>query len=91
VKLININVIWNYLRYSKKSPKGTFLGNSTNSFRIKMDVSKVKIGFEYSNEIQWYSTTQINYTNVSVSGWWILVVYGMVTKGQSVPQPVGAY
>lgn len=66
-------------------------GNQTDSFGIRTNLSNFKIGFEYSTAIQWDNVIQINYTNISVSGWWILAAYALVTSGQSVPQPAGAY
>jgi len=66
-------------------------GNQTNSFGIKANLWEFKIGFEYSTAIQWDNTTQTNYTNISVSGWWILAACATVTSGQILLQPAGAH
>ena len=60
-------------------------GNTTDSFGVKLDLSKLKIGFEGSEAIQWDNTTRTTYTNVSVSGWSLLAAYYYVTTGQYVP------
>lgn len=66
-------------------------GNQINSLGLRVDFSNVKVGIEFSTAIQWDSTTQTNYANVSVSGWWILATYLAATSGQSMPQPDNAY
>lgn len=66
-------------------------GNQINSLGLRVDFSNVKVGIEFSTAIQWDSTTQTNYANVSVSGWWILAAYLAATSGQSMPQPANAY
>ena len=66
--------------------------NRTNSLGISANLSEFKIGFEYSTAIQWDKTTHTtNYTNVSVSGWWLLAAYLAVMTGEIAPQPAGAF
>lgn len=66
-------------------------GNTTNSFGLKANLSEIKVGFEGSSAIKWDNTTQITYTNVSVSGWALATAYVLVTTGQPMPSPSYAY
>jgi len=66
-------------------------GNTTESFGLKLNLSEFKVGFEGSTAIQWDNTTETAYTNVSVSGWAIIVAYFLVTTGQYIESPSYAY
>ena len=62
-------------------------GNQTSSWGIRVNLSEFKVGIEYFTTIQLDKSSQMNYTNISVSGWWIYIIYSAVTNGQSVQQP----
>lgn len=61
--------------------------NQTNCCAISTNLSDFKVGIEYSTAIQWDDETQNNYTNCSISGWWIYVFYSWGTSGQGSLQP----
>ena len=62
-------------------------GNITDSLALKLNLSELKVGFEGSTAIQWDNTTETTYTNVSVSGLFIMAAYYFVTTGQPAPTP----
>ena len=67
-------------------------GDKTNSFAIKIDFSKAKVGFEQATTVKVdASTNSTNYTNISASGWLIAAVYLYLKSGQWMPSPDPAY
>ena len=74
------------------SISGSFTnGGETNSFGVKLNISEVKVGFESSTAVQWDETTNVGYTNFSISGWAIIAAYAWATTGQYVEAPTYAY
>ena len=57
-------------------------GNTTNSFGLKLNLSELKLGFESTASYKWDNMTQTTYTNVDVSGWALVVAYGLFNSGQ---------
>lgn len=66
-------------------------GNTTKSLGIKLNASELKVGFEGSTVIQWDNTAETAYTNVSLSGWALVVVYVYVKTGQYLQSSSYAY
>ena len=60
--------------------------NQIKSHGIILNLAEAKIGYEYSLTIQWDNTSQTSYTNVSISGWWIIGIYSLITTGQNASQ-----
>ena len=66
-------------------------GNTVDSFGMRVNVSELKIGFEGSTAVTWDNETEIAYANASVSGWFLVVAYQLVTTGQLSPTPSYGY
>lgn len=63
-----------------------------NNFAIKANPSEFKIGFENSTSVRISDDiTQTTSTNVSISGWFIIVAYYYLTSGLYYPTPTYAY
>ena len=59
------------------------------SHGIKLDLTRLKIGYEYKNVRVDGKRSIENSTNVSVSLWWIYFVCSLATTGQAQPVPNG--
>lgn len=67
-------------------------GDITNTYRMRADLSQLKVGFEISTTIKWSENTKItSYTNVSVTGWFIVSAYYLITYGQLYPATQSTY
>lgn len=55
---------------------------------VVANISEFKIGLEFSTTTHTEGVANTNYTNISVSGWAILVAYALFTTGQYVGQPL---
>ena len=62
-------------------------GNTTTSLAIKLNLSRLKIGLEYSTAESVGGITSTSYTNASVNGWFIVAVCVLVISGQEAPYP----
>jgi len=65
--------------------------DKTTNFGLRRNLSEFKIGFEYSESIQWDNTADTAYTNISINGWAIIAAYYYLTTGYYEPQPVYNY
>ncbi len=60
--------------------------NAINTFGIKIDVTQLKIGFEYENSVKLNDNSYESfYSNISVTGWFLLATY-CVLVGQDASQ-----
>ena len=60
--------------------------NAVNTFGIKIDVTQLKIGFEYENSVKLNDNSYESfYSNISVTGWFLLATY-CVLVGQDASQ-----
>lgn len=76
------------------SLEGSYSGEDlTSSLALKINVSELKIGVEWATTEQWDNGmgTNTTYTNVSVSGWFLVWVYYYANSGQSLPSPEYVY
>ena len=62
--------------------------NSSNSFGARLDLSRLKLGIEYSSSVTWDLTTHTDSVNASINGWTLVFLYYLATTGQGVPSPV---
>ena len=61
--------------------------NLTNSFGLKVDVTQFKVGFEFSSIVSDGQNLSVSdYTNVSISGYVIIVALVVLATGQA-PDP----
>ncbi len=67
-------------------------GDTTESGGIKLNLSKLELGFEKSTAVQWDNTTETVYTNCSINGGSIIALYMLYSIGSTntsqVPSPV---
>ena len=66
-------------------------GNTTNGFGLRVNLSELKVGFEGFSSIKWDNITETSYSNVSISGWFILASCMFLTTGQLMSSPSNAY
>lgn len=67
--------------------------NTENCFGFRLNLSELKLGVESSTAISWDQTTHTQYTNASLSGWWIAFAYAYITTGQPIcpTSPAGSH
>ena len=67
---------------------GSYTNNNlTNSFGLKVDVAQFKVGFEFSSIVSDGQNLSVSdYTNVSISGYVIIVALVVLATGQA-PDP----
>ena len=65
-------------------------GDVTNSLGLRLNLSKIQIGIENSTARNYDGKTKVGYTNISVSGWFVLLIYGY-SVGHPVQSPVTVY
>ncbi len=65
--------------------------DTTKSFGVRINVAELRVEFEGANSVQNNNTIDTCYSNVSISGWAIVMVYCLVTSGEFVPTPELAY
>ena len=58
--------------------------NNTSFLAIRADAVNLKIGIEFGTKIKWDDKTQTEYTNISISGWWL---YGLHCLFNGMPVP----
>lgn len=67
-------------------------GKNTDSLGLRVNLSELKIGAEYSTEIEWdKKNSETIYGNTDVNGWFLVWLYSFVTAGQPVTAPAYAY
>ena len=57
-------------------------GNMTDSIAIKLDISQLKVGFEWSTTVRHDDTDNTQYTNLSVGGWTLAALCILAASGQ---------
>ena len=68
------------------------IGDTTYGFRKRGDITRLKIGYEFSAETQIGEDVKDGvYTNVSLSGWFLLMAYAYATTGSPAPSSQYSY
>ena len=68
------------------------IGDTTYGFRKRGDITRLKIGYEFSAETQIGEDVKDGvYTNVSLSGWFLLIAYAYATTGSPAPSSQYSY
>ena len=66
-------------------------GKNTDSLGLRVNLSELKIGAEYSTEIEWdKKNSETIYGNTDVNGWFLVWLYSFVTAGQPMTAPAYA-
>lgn len=66
-------------------------GNRTNNLGVTINLSELKIGIQHSTDVSYGDSTITNYTNYSINGASIIILYYFLTTGNfntPTPSPV---
>ena len=65
--------------------------NVTDTVGLTLNLSELKLGVECSSAIKWDDTTTTTYTNVSISGWFLVAVFMLANGSDFAYSPGYAY